>query len=26
MNQFIEEYIALLDEYRPAMERDLEEM
>ncbi|MCE8030444.1 tripartite tricarboxylate transporter substrate binding protein [Billgrantia desiderata] len=26
MNQFIEEYIALLDEYRPAMERDLDEM
>nr|WP_083700621.1 tripartite tricarboxylate transporter substrate binding protein [Halomonas sp. 1513] len=26
MNQFIEEYIALLDEFRPAMEQDLEEM
>lgn len=26
MNEFISEYISLLDEYRPAMERDLEEM
>jgi tripartite-type tricarboxylate transporter receptor subunit TctC len=26
MEQFIKEYIALLDEYRPAMEKDLEEM